>query len=117
MASFTLDGECYEYLMPDPGHAEDTRSWTYGKYPKVLASLPLAGGGTVDVYATADRWTPSHILVSWLDDGWRRRWAWVPAGNVRRVTESEWDIEEYRRCPENLRGIRWGDRLPGFLPA
>jgi hypothetical protein len=117
MASFTLDGETYEYLRPDPGHPpEVTRSWEYGKYPKVMASVPLAAGGTMDVYAHADRWNPSHILVSWVDDEWHHHWAWVPAGNVRRVTDSQWDIEEYRRCPEHLRGVRWGTRLPGFLP-
>jgi hypothetical protein len=118
MPSFTLDGVTYEYLMPDPGHRpEDARSWEYGKYPKVMATLPLAGGTTVDVYALANRWNPSHILVSWHDDDDHSHWAWVPAGNIRRVTDSEWDIEDYRRCPENLRGIQWGTRFPGFLPS
>jgi hypothetical protein len=118
MASFSLDGETFEYLKPDPGHSpEDAKSWEYGKYPKVLATLPLAGGGTVTVYAVAERWNPSHILVSWADDGRHAHWAWIPAGNVERVTDSEWDIWEYHRCPENLRSIQWGDRLPGFLPA
>jgi hypothetical protein len=116
--TFALQGETYEYLRPDPGHPpQATRSWEYGKYPKVLASLPLADGSTVDVYAHADRWNSSHILVSWVDDEWHHHWAWIPAGNVRRVTDSEWDIEEYRRCPEKLRWIRWGNRLPGFLPV
>lgn len=87
----------------------------YGNYPKVLASLPLATGGTVDVYAHAQRWTPAHVLASWLDGEWHPQWAWVPAGNVRRVTDSEWDIDEYRRCPEHLRGVRRGERLPGML--
>lgn len=118
MASFTFDGVTYEYLRPDPGHQpEDAKSWDYGKHPKVMATVPLAGGGTVDVYAVAERWNPSHILVSWGDDDWHAHWAWVPAGNVRKVTDSEWDINEYRHCPEHLRSIRWGHRLPGFLPG
>jgi hypothetical protein len=117
MASFTLDGTTYEYLLPDPGHPETTKSWEYGKYPKIMATIALAAGGTVEVYALAERWNPSHILVAWEDDDWRPHWAWVPAGSVRRVTDSEWDIWEYWRCPENLRAVRWGDRLPGFLPA
>ncbi|MFF2029518.1 hypothetical protein [Arthrobacter sp. NPDC058192] len=118
MASFTLDRTAYEYLRPDPGHpAEETRSWEYGNYPKVMASVPLAGGATLDVYAVAERWNPSYILVAWGDDADHKHWAWVPAGNVRRVTDSEWDIEEYRRCPEKLRAIRWGNRLSGFLLA
>jgi hypothetical protein len=57
MASFTLDGQSYEYLRPDPGHpAEETRSWEYGKYPKVMASVPLDAGAAMDVYAVAERW-------------------------------------------------------------
>ncbi|SDL61376.1 hypothetical protein SAMN04487916_111101 [Arthrobacter sp. ov407] len=82
-----------------------------------MATLPLADGATVDDYAVAERWNPSYVLVSWADDGDQAHWAWIPCRNVRRVTDSEWDIEEYRRCPKNLRGIRWGDRLPGFLPT
>jgi hypothetical protein len=118
MRSFTLDGKTYEYLMPDPGHPpEATRSWEYGNYPKVLATLPLADGGLIEVYAVAERWNPSHILASWQDDDMHPHWAWVPAGNVERVNDSDWDVEEYRRCPENLRAVRWASRLPGFLPA
>lgn len=118
MATFTLDGETYEYIRQDPGRPrEETRSWEYGKYPKIMVALPLAGGRTVDVYAHASRWNPSQVTVAWADDRDHSHWAWVPAGNIRRVTDSEWDIEEYRRCPEKLRAIRWGSRLPGFLPA
>ncbi|WP_400158532.1 hypothetical protein [Arthrobacter sp. BPSS-3] len=118
MPSFTLDGETFEYLQPDSGNGpEDAQSWTYGAYPKVRAAVPLAAGGSVPVYASAERWNPSSVLVRWADDGRHSHWAWIPAGNVERVTDSEWDIEEYRRCPEKFRAIRWGDRLPGFLPA
>ncbi|CAH0256393.1 hypothetical protein SRABI26_03278 [Arthrobacter sp. Bi26] len=117
MASFTLDGQTYEYLRSAAGHsAEETKSWEYGNYPRVMARVPLAAGGTVDVDASAERWNASNVLVSWTDDDDHKHWAWVPAGNVRRVTESEWDIEEYRRCPEKLCAIKWGNRLPGFLP-
>ena len=94
MASFTLDGETYEYLRQDPGHPpEKTRSWESGNYPRVMASVPLAGGASVDVYAHASRWNPSEIAASWTDDPDHRHWAWIPAGNVRRVNDSEWDIE------------------------
>ncbi|WP_344367323.1 hypothetical protein [Arthrobacter humicola] len=118
MASFNLDGESFEYLRQDPGHPpEETRSWEYGNYPKIGVTLPLAGGRTMDVYAHASRWNPSFVLVGWADDRDHSHWAWVPAGNIRRVTGSEWDIEEYRRSPEKLRHIRWGSRLPRFLPA
>jgi hypothetical protein len=116
MPDFTLDGETYNYLTPDGGRPEETHSWEYGKYPKVMATIPLTDGGTVDVYARASRWTPTHVNVTWLDDTDHPHTAWVPKNNVRRVTDSEWDIEEYRRRPEHLRSIRWGKRLPGFLP-
>lgn len=116
MATFMLYGQTYEYLTPSGGSPEEAQSWTYGEYPKVSASVPLAGGGTVSVYAEAQRWTNSHILTAWKDDHGDGHWAWIPKENIRRVTDSEWDIEEYRRCPEHLCGVRWGKRLPGFLP-
>ncbi|MDQ0849160.1 hypothetical protein QFZ65_001098 [Arthrobacter sp. B3I9] len=57
MASFTLDGETFEYLKPDPGHQpEETKSLTYGNYPKVLASVPLlTTAGTRTGLAAATR--------------------------------------------------------------
>ena len=116
MPTFTLDGTTYDYLRSEPGPGEDPRSWEYGHEPKVSADVPLAGGGTVTVYATANRWTATQLIVSWFDDDGHPHWAWVPSVNVRRVTASEWDIDQYRRCPANLRHIRWGNRLPGFLP-
>lgn len=42
--------------------------------------------------------------------------AWIPAGNIRRLTDSEWDVIEYNQCPPERRPIRWGESLPGFLP-
>lgn len=116
MAAFALDGETYGYQTPGGGDPEQIHSWAYGAYPKIRAALPLTKGGTVTVYGHAQRWSPTHILIAWTDDTGHAPWAWVPAGNVERVTDSEWDIEEYRRCPDHLRGIRWGSRLPGFLP-
>jgi hypothetical protein len=76
MASFTLDGITYEYLRQDPGPHENIKSWEYGAYPKIMATLPLADGATLDVYAHASRWNPSHILVAWQDDEYRPHWAW-----------------------------------------
>lgn len=117
MPSFVLNGTTYGFLSPDPGDLEGTHSWEYGKWPKVRATLALQGGGTLDVFARAERWNHSHILVRWEDDDYRPHYAWIPAGSVHRVTDSEWDIWEYHRCPAELRGVRWGKRLPGFLPA
>lgn len=49
MPSFKLDGETYEYLRADPGRdSEYARLRAFGNYPRVLATLPLADGSTVD---------------------------------------------------------------------
>lgn len=116
MPSFTLNGAVYAYDAPrPPGRPETTRSWVYGHYPKVRASLPAQP--PVTVYAQAARWNGDRILVEWEDDDRRKHWTWVDGSAVERATASEWDIWEYHRSPANLRGVRWGDRLPGFLPA
>lgn len=56
------------------------------------------------------------ILTRCRDDEGHYHSAWVPKENVRRMTASEWDIIEYHQCPPELRCIRCGKRLPGFLP-
>jgi hypothetical protein len=116
MPAFILDGEIYGFLSPDPGHLETTRSWEDEKRPKVIATLALVGGGTLDVHARAERRKAAYIRVVWEDDSYNRHRAWVPAGGVRTLTDSEWDIWEYQRCPPELRSVRWKDRIPGFLP-
>jgi hypothetical protein len=117
MPTFTLTGVEYDYLAPKlEGDPEDVYSWEYGKWPKVEAAVPLKAGGSVNVYGETMRWGHGHVLTRWLDDEGHTHSAWIPKGNVRRLTASEWDIIEYHRTPENLRMIRWGNRLPGFLP-
>lgn len=116
MPSFTLDGQQYEYAQEAPGRPESTRSWEYGRYPKVKATLPTTPTA-VPVHAEAARWNGDCVLVEWEDDGRRKHWMWVDGDAVELATPSEWDIWEFHRCPENIRGVRWGDRLPGFLPA
>lgn len=115
-APFTLDGRFYDYLRPGPGNPEGARSWKYGHYPKVMATLPTTPAAET-VYAHAARWNGDRILVEWEDDDRRKQWTWVDGDAVEPVTDSEWDIWEYHRCPVNIRGVRWGNRLPGFLPA
>ncbi|MET1088979.1 MAG: hypothetical protein ABWY04_17990 [Arthrobacter sp.] len=92
MPTFTLDGETYEYLRPDPGReSEDARSWAYGEYPRVLATLPLADGSTVRVHAVAAPWIsdPTYVFVVWADDDVGAHWAWIPAGNVECLNEAD----------------------------
>ncbi|MFS2090543.1 hypothetical protein [Paenarthrobacter nicotinovorans] len=71
---------------------------------------------TVAVYAEATHWNTTQIHIRWYDDNKDNLIAWIPRHHVRPVTESEWDIDQYNRCPENLRSIRWGNRMPGMLP-
>lgn len=117
MPTFTLGGTSLEYLTPMPDvELHDIHSWEYGHWPRVEADIPLSGGVTAKVYAEASRWGGSFIRVRWLADAGAYHQAWIPEQNVRRLTPSEWDIIEYHHCPENLRPVRWGKRLPGFLP-
>lgn len=117
MPTFTLDGFQYDYLDPKlEGDPEDVHSWEDGKWPRVEAAVPLATGGTVNVHAVASRWGRGLVRVGWEDDNGHRHSAGISTANVRRMTASEWDIIEYHQTPENLRMIRWGKRLPGFLP-
>ncbi|WNT44928.1 hypothetical protein SEA_ABBYDAISY_33 [Arthrobacter phage AbbyDaisy] len=118
MPSFTLHGERYEYLTPPkPERLHQIQSWEYPHWPRVEAQVPLSEGGTVLVYGEASRWSPEQVHVRWTDDEDHFHQAWLPTANVRRLTDSEWDIIQYHQCPENLRHIQWGKRLPGFLPT
>lgn len=115
--SFLLDGVTYEFVHPERvGLVEEVKSWEMGKYPKVHALVPLRAGGTVAVYAEAKYWNQTQISIQWYDDDKESMTAWLPKDSVRPVTDSEWDVDQYNRCPSWLRGIRWGVRLPGFLP-
>lgn len=115
--TFTLAGVKYEYLTPElEGDREDVHSWEYGQCRGLRPRCPLEAGGAVSVYGEAMRWGHGLILTRWRDDEGHMHSAWLPKGNVRRLTASEWDIIEYHQCPPELRSIRWGNRLPGFLP-
>jgi hypothetical protein len=117
MPSFTLRGASYEYLTPPtPQRLHLIHSWEYGHWPRVEAQIPLAAGGTVAVYGQGMRWTADLILVRWQDEEDHFHMAWIPKADVRKLTPSEWDIIEFHACPPELRAVRWGKRLPGFLP-
>lgn len=117
MPSFTLGGVTYEYVAPPkPQRLHLIKSWKYPNWPRVEAAVPLADGGTVSVYGQASRWSADQVHVRWSDDEGHFHQAWLPPSAVRRLTASEWDIIEYHQTSENLRPIRWGNRLPGFLP-
>lgn len=116
MPTFILGASSLEYLTPMPDvDLHDIHSWEYGHWPRVEANIPLVSGGTVKVYAEASRWGGSFIRVRWSTEAGTYHQAWIPKENVQRLTASEWDIIEFHACPENLRHVRWGKRLPGFL--
>lgn len=114
---FELEGVTYEFMeVARIGPVEDVRSWPLDGRPKVHAQIPLKTGGTIAVYAHATHWSKTQISVQWYDDDKISLATWLPKESVRPVTESEWDIDEYNRCPEMLRVIQWGKRMPGILP-
>lgn len=115
--SFLLGGQTFEFVHPERvGPVDEVNSWEMNHYPKVHAQVPLRGGGLVAVYAHATHWNRAQISVNWYDDDKVSLSAWLPKENVRPVTNSEWDIDEYNRCPDWLRVVQWGKRFPGFLP-
>jgi hypothetical protein len=117
MPTFIQDGFPYDYLAPaGPVRLHLIKSWEYPHWPRVEAAVPLADGGSVEVYGEASRWSAEQVHVRWADDEGHFHAAWLPTSAVRRLTASEWDIIEFHNCPENLRHVRWGKRLPGFLP-
>jgi hypothetical protein len=113
---FQWEGLTYEHAPMQPTLHGKPRSWPYDSRPTVAAQIPLVAGGAVEVLALAERWGEGFVLVRWVDDNDKTLNGWVPTTMVRKLTPSEWDIEQYRRCPPHLRGIQWGNRLPGFLP-
>jgi hypothetical protein len=118
LTSFTLAGVVYDFARVErQGAIEDVHSWPMGQYPKVRAIVPLTAGGDVTVYAEATHWNRSQVHVRWFDDDQDSLTTWLPKESVSPVTDSEWDIDQYNRCPEWLRGVRWAKRLPGFLPG
>jgi hypothetical protein len=116
MPTFTLRGETYDYATPSPREGVAAQSWEYGHWPRVEAQVPLADGSGVSVHGQGMRWAADLILVRWQDDEDHFHMAWIPKRDVRKLTPSEWDIIEFHACPPGLRHIRWGKRLPGFLP-
>lgn len=118
LTTFLLDGRTYDHVRGDRvGPVEDVQSWGMNNQPKVHAQIPLSTGGSIDVYAQATHWNQTQIHIRWHDDNKDSLTTWLPKADVRPVTNSEWDIDQYNRCPEELRTIRWGKRMPGILPA
>ena len=88
---FILAGVRYEHAIREPQlEGVTVRRFTYGEEPCVIAQVPLAGGGVVEVHGYAQHWTPRDVVVAWTDDHGREHNCWVPASDVRRPDPSEW---------------------------
>ena len=88
---FLQSGMTYEHADPHPDMPPDSvRRFTYGTEPKVIAQVPLAGGGTVEVHGYAAHYNRDWVSVEWNDDNIKQFVCWVPAADVRRPTEGEW---------------------------
>ena len=88
---FAQGGTTYEHADPQPDMPAGTvhRS-TYGTEPHVIAQVPLAGGGTVEIHGYAAHYSKDWVSVEWNDDNIRQFVCWVPAADVRRPAEGEW---------------------------
>jgi hypothetical protein len=88
---FLLGGIAYEHADPAPELAAgSTERFTYGEEAKVIAKVPLVGGGTLEIHGYATFYTREWVTVEWLDDNFRHFNCWTPAADVRRPDEGEW---------------------------
>jgi hypothetical protein len=88
---FTLARATYEHADPEPSLPEGSvRRFTLGAEPQVIAQVPLAGGGTVEVHGYATHYNQDWVSVTWNDDNVHQFDCWVPAADVRRPAEGEW---------------------------
>lgn len=88
---FLQGGTTYEMADPEPPLVPGSVSrFTWGTEPQVIAQVPLAGGGTVEVHGYATHYTQEWVSVQWNDDNIQNANCWVPAADVRRPAEGEW---------------------------
>lgn len=86
-----LNGTTYELAGSVPQLAEGSvRRFTHRTEPQVIAQVPLAGGGTVEVHGYATHYNQDWVNLTWNDDNFHQFDSWVPAADVRRPAESEW---------------------------
>lgn len=88
---FTLVGTTYKHANPEPElPAGSVSRFEHGTEPQVIAQVPLAGGGTVEVHGYATHYTREWVAVVWNDDNIQHFDCWTPAADVRRSAEGEW---------------------------
>lgn len=88
---FLLAGTTHEHANPAPEMAAGSvNRFTYGEEPKVIAQVPLAGGGTAEIHGYATFYTQDWVTVEWTDDNFQHFNCWTPAADVRRPADGEW---------------------------
>ncbi|MBT2566580.1 hypothetical protein J7I84_08750 [Arthrobacter sp. ISL-85] len=89
--AFVQDGAEYAHADPRPELAPGSvRRFVYGSEPKVIAQVPLASGGTVEVHGYATHYNQDWVSVAWTDETFQHLSCWVPSASVRRPGEGEW---------------------------
>jgi hypothetical protein len=87
---FLLAGTVYEHADPQPDHrAGSVTRFEHRTEPHVIAQVPLAGGGTVEVHGYATFYSRAWVDVVWTDDNFQHFDCWVRAADVRRAPEDE----------------------------
>ena len=85
---FEMDGVVYQHADRRPDFTGHTvRTFTYGEEPQVIAQVPLANGGTIEIHGYATHWTQDDVAVAWTDDRGSQHTCWVPATDIRRAAD------------------------------
>lgn len=88
---FVLDGIEYEHADPQPDvDVGRVTRFEHRTEPEVIAQVPLADGGTVEVHGYATFYTHDWVDLVWTDDKQQHLNCWVPAADVRRPAPGEW---------------------------
>lgn len=113
---FVWFGEAHTFVRGEKP-AGEAHSWEYGHYPLLAATLTVDGGQRVEVLGEGSRWAGEWVCFSWVDDEDQTSWTWLPRSDVRKVSDSEWDIHVFNRLPSGMQEHRWERCPPGFIPA
>jgi hypothetical protein len=88
---FLLGGTVYEHTNQQPVLPPGSvRRFVLGSEPRIIAQVPLTGGGAVEVHGYATHYNPEWVTIVWNDDNYQQADCWVRASDVRRAGDGEW---------------------------